>query len=352
MQRLLCDSRSLPSRRRGVWIATLLLATLAVLTPAAEARMVVKMATLVPEGSVWDKILKEMGAEWQETTNGEVTLRMYPGGVAGDEPDVVRKMRIGQLHAAALSVAGLTTIDESFEVFEIPMFFDSYDELFHILDTLRPEFEKRLLAKGYVLLNWGQGGWVHFFSQKPIVGVDDLKSQKLFVWAGNDAMVQLWRQNGFQPVALAATDILTGLQTGMIEALPTTPLAALSLQWYRQTEHMQGMGLAPLIGATVMSERAWKRLSPEAQQAILTAARETEKRLNQEIPDQDRRAVEEMKKQGISVSEVSPEVEAQWRQAAETFIEFKRKNMEAKDLLDMVRRERDAFRARATGAGE
>lgn len=352
MQRLLCDSRSLPSRRRGVWIATLLLATLAVLTPAAEARMVVKMATLVPEGSVWDKILKEMGAEWQEATNGEVTLRMYPGGVAGDEPDVVRKMRIGQLHAAALSVAGLTTIDESFEVFEIPMFFDSYDELFHVLDTLRPEFEKRLLAKGYVLLNWGQGGWVHFFSQKPIVGVDDLKSQKLFVWAGNDAMVQLWRQNGFQPVALAATDILTGLQTGMIEALPTTPLAALSLQWYRQTEHMQGMGLAPLIGATVMSERAWKRLSPEAQQAILTAARETEKRLNQEIPDQDRRAVEEMKKQGISVSEVSPEVEAQWRQAAETFIEFKRKNMEAKDLLDMVRRERDAFRARATGAGE
>ena len=343
MQRLLCDSRSLPSRRRGVWIATLLLATLAVLTPAAEARMVVKMATLVPEGSVWDKILKEMGAEWQEATNGEVT---------GDEPDVVRKMRIGQLHAAALSVAGLTTIDESFEVFEIPMFFDSYDELFHVLDTLRPEFEKRLLAKGYVLLNWGQGGWVHFFSQKPIVGVDDLKSQKLFVWAGNDAMVQLWRQNGFQPVALAATDILTGLQTGMIEALPTTPLAALSLQWYRQTEHMQGMGLAPLIGATVMSERAWKRLSPEAQQAILTAARETEKRLNQEIPDQDRRAVEEMKKQGISVSEVSPEVEAQWRQAAETFIEFKRKNMEAKDLLDMVRRERDAFRARATGAGE
>lgn len=349
--RLPRGSRSLPERRVH-WLVASILLILVALAPVAEARMVVKMATLVPEGSVWDKILKEMGAEWQETTDGEVSLRMYPGGVAGDEPDVVRKMRIGQLHAAALTVAGLSAIDDGFEVFEIPMFFDSYDELFHVLETLRPEFEKRLKEKGYVLLHWGQGGWVHFFSKKPIVGVDDLKSQKLFVWAGNDAMVQLWRQNDFQPVALAATDILTGLQTGMIEALPTTPLAALSLQWYRQTKHMQGLGLAPLIGATVMSERAWKRLSPEAQQAILTAARETEKQLNEEIPDQDRRAVEEMKKQGISVSEVSPEVAAQWRQAAETFIEFKRQNMEAKDLLDMVRRERDAFRARSAGSSE
>ena len=321
-------------------------------TAAAEARMVVKMATLVPEGSVWDKILKDMGAEWQEATDGEVMLRMYPGGVAGDEPDVVRKMRIGQLHAAALSVAGLTAIDESFEVFEIPMFFEDYDELFHVLDTLRPEFEARLRDKGYVLLNWGQGGWVHFFSKKPIQGVDDLRNQKLFVWAGNDAMVQLWRQNDFQPVALAATDILTGLQTGMIEALPTTPLAALSLQWFRQTEHMQGLGLAPLVGATVMSERAWNRLSAESQQAILAAARETEERLKVEIPQQDSRAVEQMKEQGVTVSEISAEVEAEWREAAEAFIQFKRESMESGDLLDRVRQERDAFRARANGGGE
>lgn len=311
----------------------------------AQAATVVKMATLVPDGSVWDQILKDMGASWQEDTNGEVSLRVYAGGIAGDEPDVVRKMRIGQIHAAALTVTGLSVIDDGFSVFEIPMLFDSYGELFHVLETLRPDFEKRLADKGYVLLNWGQGGWVHFFSKEPISGVEDLRKQKLFVWAGDDSAVQLWRQNGFQPVPLAATDILTGLQTGMIQALPTTPLAALSLQWFRQTPYMQGLGLAPLVGATVMSERTWKRLSPEAQKVIKESARKAEKELWDQIPKQDERAIQEMSQRGLTVVEVPTDVAAAWRKEAETFIDFQRQRMKAKDLLDRVRQERDAFRA-------
>lgn len=342
--------RILTKHTLSLWAVCLVALSLA-FTPVAEARTVLKVASLAPEGSVWDNILRDMGAEWQEATDGEVNLRMYAGGIAGDETDVVRKMRIGQLHGAALSVGGLSYIDESFEVFEIPMFFDSYEELYHVLETLRPQFEARLKAKGYVLLHWGQGGWVHFFSKEPIVTVENLQKQKVFVGAGNDEMVQLWRQNGFQPVALSATDILTGLETGMIEALPTTPLAALSLQWFRQTQYMQGLGLAPLVGATVISERAWKRLSPEVQKTLLDSARQTEKQLMEEIPGQDAQAVEEMKKKGIAVTEVSEEAAAEWREAAQAFIDFKRKGMESKDILDLVLKERDAFRAQQ-GAGQ
>lgn len=327
------------------WIAMLTLAVSLGVSGPVEARTTLKMATLVPDGSVWDKILEDMGAEWQEATDGEVSLRLYAGGVAGDEPDVVRKMRIGQLHGAVLSVAGLTLIDNGFEIFEIPMFFDSYDELFHVLEKTRPELEARLEKKGYILLNWGQGGWVHFFSKQPIRTVEDLQKQKLFVWAGNAPMVQLWRENGFQPVPLAATDILTGLQTGMIEALPSTPLAALSFQWFRQTPYMQDIGLAPLVGATVISTRAWKKLSPDAQKKLRAVGMETEKELMKQIPSQDRSAVEQMSQRGMKVVEVDAAVEAQWREAAETFINFKREKMEAKDLLDLARKERDAFRA-------
>jgi len=330
--------------RRSTALLLGLLAFL-LLPPTASARTVLKIATLVPDGSVWDKILKDMGAEWQEATGGEVILRLYSGGVAGDEPDVVRKMRVGQLHGAVLSVAGLTQLDNSFEIFEIPMFFDSYEELFHVLEALRPELEKRLEAKGYVLLNYGQGGWVHFFSKKPINTVEDLRQQKLFVWAGNNPMVQLWKQNGFKPVPLAATDILTGLQTGMIDAFPTTPLAALAFQWFRQTPHMQGLGLAPLVGATVITKRAWSRLSPEVQKKVRATARNTEKRLNAEIPDQDKRAVEQMSQRGLTVTEVDPAIEEVWRKEAETFINFKRQHLEAKDVLERALRERDAFRA-------
>ncbi len=318
---------------------------LGLLAPAAAARTVLKMASLVPEGSVWGKILKDMGAEWQEATDGEVSLRLYGGGAAGNESDVVRKMRIGQLHAAAFSVGGLTDIDKGFEIFEIPMFFESYEELFHVLEKTRPALSQRLEAKGFVLLNWGQGGWVHMFSKQPVGDVDDLRRQKLFALADNQAMIQLWRQNGFQPVSLAATDILMGLQTGMIDALPTTPLIAMSLQWFRETPYMHGLPLAPLVGATVVSKRSWDRLSPESQAALRAAARRTEKRLMEEIPDQDRRAVEQMRQRGLTVSEVTPEQEQQWRQIAEKFIELKLAQMEAKDLLELARRERDAFRA-------
>ncbi len=327
-------------------LATLLCALLSVVTaPAAEAKMTLKMATLVPAGSVWDNALQEMGAEWQDATDGEVALRIYGGGRAGDEPDVVRKMRIGQLHAGALTVGGLSEIDKGFEIFEIPMFFESYPELFHVLDKLRPKLEQRLEAKGFVLLHWGHGGWVHFFSKQPIRSVEDLRQQKLFAWAGNDAMIQLWRSNGFQPVALAATDIMTGLQTGMIEALPTTPLAALSLQWYSQTPYMQDIGLAPLVGATVVTKKAWDRISPAHQKVIRSAARATESQLAKEIPAQDASAVDQMKGRGLSLVEVDDATVELWRKAADDFAKVKRESMEAKDLLDLARRERDAFRA-------
>ncbi|MEM6794571.1 MAG: TRAP transporter substrate-binding protein DctP [Acidobacteriota bacterium] len=332
-----------PGRRSAVR-TLLILAVVGCLAAGAEARTVVKMATLVPEGSVWDQILREMGEQWRSETDGEVSLRLYPGGVAGDEPDIVRKMRVGQLQAAALSVAGLTAIDRSFEIFEIPMFFDSYGELHHVLDTLRPEFEKRLEAKGYVLLSWGNGGWVHLFSKAPIATVDDLRQQKIFSWAGNEAMSELWRKNNFQAVSLAATDILTSLQTGIVEVVPTTPLAALSLQWFRQTPHMQDLGLAPLVGATVISNRAWKRLDEPTRKAVLAAARSSEDRLRREIAVEDAKAVEQMRARGLTVTEVDAATRAQWSEVAEIFARFRRENMEDRALLDRVQAVRDEFR--------
>lgn len=317
--------------------------------PAAMAATTVKMATLVPDGSVWDRALKEMGARWQADTGGDVRLRIYAGGVAGDEPDIVRKMRIGQLHAAALTVAGLSTIDEAFDVFQVPMFFESYDELFHVLAAIRPTLEARLEERGFVLLNWGHGGWVHLFSKQPVREVDDLRQQKIFSWSGDEAMFRLWRQNGFQPVSLAATDILTGLQTGMIEALPTTPLAALSLQWFRQTPHMQDIGLAPLVGATVVTKKIWDRIGTAHQGALRAAAAVLEKTLETEVPDQDARAVEQMKERGLTVTEIGDATVARWREIAETFAASQRERVEAKDVLDLARAARDAFRADAGG---
>ncbi|MCZ6727591.1 MAG: TRAP transporter substrate-binding protein DctP [Acidobacteria bacterium] len=323
-----------------------ILATLCLLLgSAALATAPLKLATLVPDGSIWDRALKEMGSEWSAATDGRVSLRIYPGGVAGDEADVVRKMRIGQLHAAALTVSGLSEIDSAFSVFATPLMFDSYDELLHILERLEPELERRLEAKGFVLVHWGHGGWVHLFSKRPARSLADVKSMKMFAWAGDDPRVQLWRQAGFHPVALASTDILIGLQTGLIEAFPTPPLAALSLQWFRETPYMSEIGLAPLVGAVVVSKRSWDRITAEDRARLESIAQRYEDRLATEVPEQDELAIEQMVRRGLEV--VAVEDPAAWKAAAELFAEASRGELVPASILDSVLAEIEAFRRSA-----
>lgn len=327
-------------------LVTLLLAAL-VMTPrtAAAQPSVVKLATLVPEGSVWDKALRDMGAEWSSSTQGRVSLRVYPGGVAGDEPDVVRKMRIGQLQAAAITTAGLASIDPSFNVFNVPMFFTSYPELYATLAKLEPVLKQRLDAKGFVLLSWGHGGWVYFFTKHPVANVEGLRKSKMFIWAGDDQMVNVWKQKGFNPVPLAATDIMTGLQTGMIDAYPTTPLLGLTLQWYRSTPNMVGMGMAPLVGGLVMSKAAWNKLPAADRAKVQAACDKMERRLEVEVPRQDTTAVSEMQKRGLKVNAVGAANAAEFKKVAEEFATSLAGVRIPLDVLAMARKERDAFRA-------
>jgi TRAP-type C4-dicarboxylate transport system substrate-binding protein len=329
--------------------ATALLAVLLMLMLAAPAAAgddtTIKLATLAPDGSPWHKALEDMGNEWRERTDGRVTLRLYPGGVAGDDPDMVRKIRIGQLQASSLTIAGLADIDPAFLVFNIPLFFDSDEEFRYVLGQMTEELGARLESKGFILLHWGHGGWVHLFSKQPVRTVEDLKSVKLFSWAGDDRMFHVWKSTGFRPVALAATDILTGLQTGLIDGLPTTPLAALSLQWFRQTDYMLEPGIAPLMGATVISQKAWDRISEQDRALLLAAAQRMEQRLMVEIPRKDAEAIEEMQKRGLKlVSVESEERMAEWRAAAESLAAKMRSGFLPENIFEAALRHRTAFR--------
>ena len=315
--------------------------------PALAEPQIIKLATLVPEGSVWDKSMRDMGAQWTTSTQGRVVLRVYPGGVAGDEPDLVRKMRIGQLQAAAVTTAGLANIDPAFNVLNIPMFFTSYPELYATLDKLTPLLRQRLEAKGFVLLAWGHGGWVYFFTKHPIDSAEGLRKTKMFVWAGDDQMVALWRELHFQPVPLAATDIMSALQTGMIDSYPTTPLLGLTLQWYRSTPNLVGMGLAPLVGGLVMTKQAWAKIGEPDRARILESCRRLEQKLKVEVPRQDTTAVAEMMKRGLKVNAVSGANADQFRQAAEEFANGMKGIRVPPDILELARRERDAYRQKS-----
>jgi TRAP-type C4-dicarboxylate transport system substrate-binding protein len=311
------------------------------LAAGAQAQTAIKLATIVPEGSVWDKNVKQMGEEWKTATGGRVTVTVFAGGSQGDEPQILRKMRVDALQAAAFTAVGLGSIDASFNLFDIPFFFESYDELNYVTDKLTPEIRKRVEAKGFVLLNWGGGGWAQVFTKKPVQTVEDLKSVKLYTSAGNDRMVQWFKANGFQPRAMAMTDIMTGLTTGMIDGMPSPPLGALMFQWYRQTPYMLDLGLAPIIGANVITAKTWKAIPDADKPKLLAAADGVEKRLRVEIPKLDESSVAMMTKNGLTVTKAAgPE----WKTQLDGLAKTMRGEMVPPEIFDLAVKARDEFR--------
>jgi len=324
--------------------AVMAAATLSLVQVPAFAQTI-KLGTLAPEGSPWHAILRDMAEAWKAATKGTAQFRIYPGGVAGDEPDMIRKMRVGQLHAAALSGAGLAAIAPEIQALQMPMMLTSAEELDYVRDRMAPKLEAILEAKGFKVLNWGDAGWVQFFAQKPVVRPEDLKPLRLFVWAGDTAYVEAWKDGGFHPVPLAATEIHTGLQSGLINAFSTTPVAALSFQWFGLAKHMTDLKWAPLVGATVISTRKWQEIPDDAKALLRKAAREAGVRFQDEVRRLGDNAVDVMKQHGLTVHQVPPDSVAQWERTARTGYPKLVGKVVPAEMVAEVERLRDEYRA-------
>jgi TRAP-type C4-dicarboxylate transport system substrate-binding protein len=314
----------------------------------AEAQtVVVKMATLVPDGSSWHQILKETAEKWRTLSGGRVVVRLYPGGVAGDDPDVVRKMRLGTLNAGVLTSVGVAEIDKSVYALGIPMMYSSYEEVYSVLEKMRPRLEAGLEAKGFVVLNWADGGWVRFFSQKPVATPDDLRALKLFCWAGDNESVETWRAAGFNPVPLPSTEIATALQTGLVNALGAPPQVAVITQYYNHAKNMTDLQWQLLLGATIISKATWEKIPADLRPALLEAARDGGRRLQEEIRNSGEKDVEAMRKRGLNVVAVDAKAREAWRKTAESMYPRIRGTIVPADAFDEALRYRDEYRKRA-----
>ena len=272
-------------------------------------------------------------------------VRIYPGGIAGDESDMVRKMRIGQLHAAALTGAGLAGIAQEVQALQMPMMFRSDAELDYVPDRMKPRLDGALAAKGMRVLNWADAGWVYFFTQKPVVSPEDLKPLKLFAWVGETAHISAWRAAGYNPVPLPATEIHTALSSGLINAVPTTPIAALSHQWFGLAKHITDVKWAPLVGATVITNRGWRKIPAALKSRLLKAARDMGMKLRPKLRRLDVEAVTIMKKHGLTVHAVSPRIKAAWEKGARRGYPKLIGKIVPKESVAEAQRLRDAFRA-------
>ncbi len=333
---------------RTVLVALIASAAGAAVSGAADG-VVIKLATLLPQGSAWHTALLEMGERWQKDSGGRVTLRLYPGGVAGDDGDVVRKMRLKTLDAGLLTAAGLSDIDRSIFALELPMAYASYDELDFVLERMEPTLEKIYADKGFVVLGWADAGWVRFFCKTPARTPDALKGLKLFTWAGDDPAVELWKSAGFNPVPLPSTEISTALQTGLVSALPTTPQAALLLQWYGNAKYMTDVRWAVLLGGLVVTKSAWDKVPAEARPALLAAARETGRKLSSLTRAAEAGNVDAMVKHGLTVVPVDGAALEAWRRAAEAAYPKLRGGFVPAEAFDAALKLREEYRKGQAG---
>lgn len=293
-------------------------ALLVLLAPVASAQeQQLRIGTLAPKNSLYHRQLMGLGEAWRKAQGGGKYL-VYPDGSQGGETDMVRRMRIGQLQGALMSVTGLREIEPSIAALQaMPLMFRSWEEVDYVREKMRPAMEQKFLAQGFVVLAWGDAGWVRFFSKKPARHPDDYKPMKFFAWGGEAEQQEIMKRLGYTPVPLETADILPAIQTGMIDAVPSTPYFALATQIYNTAGNMLDLNWAPIVGALIVTKKAWDAMTPATQQAV----REAGAKAGGEIRAQARKEVDEavaaMQKRGLAVNRPDAAQMQAWNALAE-----------------------------------
>ncbi len=330
-------------------IIAALIALAALLGAPAVSAQTIKLGTLAPKGSPWFDILQDMTAEWSAASGGAVKARIYPGGSIGDENDMIRKMRIGQLQGAVLTSEGLGRIVPEIRVLQLPMWYRSDEELDYVRAGLTADFEALFEQRGFRVLNWGDIGWVRLFTRSPVTSPATLQPLKLFCWAADPKTCDAWTRQGFSSVPLAFTDIFSGLQSGMIDAIFTAPVPALSYQWFGIADHMTDVRIIKMIGATIVTMKVWKKIPADVRAQILASAAEAGSLSEARIRGFEEQSIEVMKEHGLTVHLLSPALQEAWEAKSRDAYPVLLDGVVPPDLVAKARRLREEFRGRRAG---
>ncbi|HDQ25273.1 MAG TPA: ABC transporter substrate-binding protein [bacterium] len=309
----------------------------------------IKFATVAPEGSTWMNIMQELSDAVEERTDGKVRFRFYSGGVSGDEKDVLRKMRHGQLHAAGFTSQGLGEVVPDVRLLNIPLVLKDDGEVDYVLSKMEPYFNSRFDKQGFVVLGWPEVGFAYVFSTKLIDSAESMRRIKMWVW-GDDILVNsLFRNIGITPIPLSLIDVMQSLQTGLIEGVYGSPLSALSLQWNTRVKHVLDMKIAYVPGGVLMTKASWRRLTPEQQKIIMEESKKAFVKLTKESRRENDEAMKIMIKQGMVSSKISGEADAAFfRQVSEKTAAELTGKFYSKELLEEMLGHIKDYRAKSS----
>ncbi|MDP2362035.1 MAG: TRAP transporter substrate-binding protein DctP [bacterium] len=292
-------------------LALTVLLLLLVLGTTARAETVIKFATVAPRNSTWMTIMEQLDAEVQQATGGAVKFKFYPGGVQGDEKDVIRKMRIGQLHGGGFTGVGMGLIQPNARLLDLPYLFRSAAEVDTVLEGLFPTFATLFEEKDFILLGWAEVGFVHFFTRDPVRSLADLGRQKLWIWEGDPLAGAYFSELGLKPIPLALPDVLTSFQTGLINGAYASPYGASVLQWQSRVKYVSDPPMACAAGAVLVSRRIWEEIPAAHQATVKEIARRRLRQLTAASRHDNQAALEAFLKAGIQ--RVTPVSEAEAR---------------------------------------
>jgi len=296
----------------------LLLALLsAALTTAPASAVEIKIGSVAPDRSPWNDALNEIAREWQRISGGQVTLKIYPGGIAGSEEDMVRKMRLGTLGGAAVTNIGLAHIYREAQIFITPFLFENDDELNYVLQRLAPGFEGEIEAKGFKVIIWTMTGWVNFFTKGPVIYPEDLKKYKISFTSNNPESEQAWKKCGYTVIPNSMKDLLMALQSGMVSAFYLPPVMAGSGQYFALAPHMNSLRVAPLLGGIVLSAKVWDQIPESMRPQLVAAAPPIAEKLNKRIVELEVQTLKAMKDNGLVVHDPPADALARWRAVAD-----------------------------------
>jgi TRAP-type C4-dicarboxylate transport system substrate-binding protein len=319
---------------------------------AGAQEFTIKFATLATEGTTWMNVMKEYDAAIRKESGGRLGFKIYAGGVQGEDKDVMRKIRLGQLHSAGMTGVGVGEISSKLRILDAPFLFDNYAEVDKFQKVFENELNQEFVKNDFVLLGWAEVGFVYVLTNKPVRSVADMNGVKMWAWEGDAIAEAAFRALGISPIPLSVVDVLTSLQTGLINGAYTSPLAAVALQWNTRVKYMLNVPLADASGAVVVSKKKFDTLPPDMQEILLRNGRKYLSLLTQKSRDENAAAIQTMKKNGVQVIEVNTpamlqEFAAIGKKARQSLVG----KLFDQDFLNRVEKTVTDFRTSQRGAG-
>ncbi len=302
----------------------------------SAAPVVIKMGNIAPERSPWGEALNKLAADWKRLSGGEVELKLYHGGVVGNETEMIGKIRLNQLQAGVMTSSGLSTLSPEVMSISIPFMLRNDDEVAVALEGTKSIMEEAISKKGFQVLAWSKVGWVHFFSKKQVKTPSDLKALKLAAGVQNDTFVQAFKQLGFQILPVPTTELITALNSGMVEAFYSDPMGAAGYQWFGAAPYLLDLPVAPFVGVVVIGKNAWNRVPAKHRAALKAATQEMASSLDGSIRELGEKARGVMKDNGLVLYKPTETEIALWKADMEAGIQKTLGSVFPLDMYDAI----------------